>query len=429
MPLARLLFNRTIQRRALLSVSVLTIIAIASWPRVQIEYSLHHARESLEQRNPQQALESLKALRRLDPDRAEVCFLMARASRRLGQMDDVRRHLIQAAELGWPRELIQREEWLALAQSGQMSQAEPHLGELLQKPMGDGPEICEAFVEGYFLTYRFHRAMAILDAWQADYPQDPLPHVYRGTYREHLYDWKEARSEFEHALALAPQDVDVRRRLAAVLVNLHEYDQAAEQFRLCLEHRPDDRDLLCEWAQCLQGQAEMDQSRDVLTRVLSGDPRHRQARLAMGQLEHSVGNSQAALGWLEPLCVETPTDSQARFILAQALATAGRAEEAHPHFEFVAAAQREMQEVSRLLEAVRDQPNDPNLRFEIGIRLLKYDNQSHGAAWLRSALDIDPHHRAAHHALADYYATMGNPDLAAQHSSPGLDSGPATVID
>ena len=58
--------------------------------------------------------------------------------------------------------MLKREELLTLAQTGQLSKAEPHLPKLLIDAREDGPEICEAFVRGYLDTFRLDRAFELL---------------------------------------------------------------------------------------------------------------------------------------------------------------------------------------------------------------------------------------------------------------------------
>ena len=48
-----------------------------------------------------------------------------------------------------------------------------------------------------------------------------------------------------------------------------------------------------------------------------------------------------------------------------------------------------------------------------------------GLRWLHSALQLDPHHKATHEALADYYRRMGNQGLAARHKELAQNSPPA----
>ena len=352
---------------------------------------------------------------KLNPHSPETQFLLARAYRRLGRMNEVRHHLLRARALGWPRDLVQREEWLAMAQSGQIASAEPYLGELLRNQRDDGAEICEAFVEGYFASYRFTKGLLLVDAWETDFPNDPRPHLYRGLAFENSKSWDKAAQSYRRAVELSSDDTNCRLRLAGVLINLHKYDEAVEHLQVCLDSHSDDPDVLCRYSECLRAQGQIDKSRMVLTQALTRDPHHQQSRLNMGQLELMGGDFEAAIRWLRRLCDETPTDVEARYALAQSLQAAGQTDAARSHFDFVTESREKMQEVQRLTDPDRFRPDDPEVRYQIGIRLLRYDNPSHGAAWLRSVLEVDPGHQATHATLAEFYASIGSTDLAEHH--------------
>jgi predicted Zn-dependent protease len=393
----------------------LLLIAVVSVPWLRVEYALWQGRRALQSHRADLAITYLESARKSDPDRAETEFLLARANRRLGRMDEVQRHLVRATRLGWSRDLVQREEWLAMAQSGQVVRAEPHLGELLRNQQDDGAEICEAFVEGYFASFRFNQGLVLIDAWERDYPDDPRPHVYRGMALEQARVWDQAAEAYGRALSREPGNTDCRLRLAGVLISLHKYDEAAAQLQICRRERPDDAEVACRLAECLRGQGQVDEARVLLAPLLERDAGHQHARLLMGQLAQMAGDFDAALNWLQPLCSEYPTDVEARYALAQVLQATGRREAAQEHLSFVTTARAELQEVQSLTDPERFRPEDPEQRYQIGIRLLKYDVPSHGAAWLRTVLDLDPNHGPAHVALAGYYDSIGSHDLAAQH--------------
>ncbi|MCA9156404.1 MAG: hypothetical protein KDA38_16540, partial [Planctomycetales bacterium] len=67
--------------------------------------------------------------KRIAPRYGGVEMQLARVARHEGRMDDSRRHLANAAEMGWSARYIAREEWMALAQSGSMAEAQKYLPE------------------------------------------------------------------------------------------------------------------------------------------------------------------------------------------------------------------------------------------------------------------------------------------------------------
>lgn len=395
--------------------AALVILGLCLARPALLEYRLWQARRALNDRDAQQALAWLESAEHLDANRSDVHFWKARAYRRLGLYDKVRSALDHAARLGHSIDQLKREDLMALAQSGQFSKAESHLPNLLMDAGQDGPEICEAFVRGYMNAFRLDRALELLDAWQVDYPDDPQPHFCRGVFRERQENWPEATEAFRRALELAPHRDDVRLHLAQVLREQRQYQEAEEHYRFCLERKPDEPEVLAGWGECLRDQRKLDQARQVFARLLERSPDHFDSRLAMGEIELDSSHAQQALRWLVPAADERPHNANVRFALANALSQSGQGEQAREHFEFAAASQTAKIRVQSLLPRVVDEPDNVEYRYEIGVNLLKYGEPSNGVVWLRSALEVDPDHRPAHTALADYYRDQGNDTLAARH--------------
>src|SRR5262245_59055767 len=170
------------RRLFLLGICSLAVCAVLAWRPISILMDVNRSRQLLRHRQAEQAFAILQSAALRDPTHGEVQFLLARCHRRLGRMKEAREHLTRASLLSISSKAIAREEWLALAQSGQMREAYPHLSELLIDPGEDGPEICEAYVNGFFLTTRFRDAFELLTVWEKDFPQDSQPYLFRGRY-------------------------------------------------------------------------------------------------------------------------------------------------------------------------------------------------------------------------------------------------------
>ena len=169
------------------------------------------------------------------------------------------------------------------------------------------------------------------------------------------------------------------------------------------------------WARCLTNQGKQDEARGILAGLLESDPDYFDARLAMGQLEQASGQPQKAIRWLQQACDERPYDTEARYMLAMCLQATGKTETAKGHFKFVAEAREGMLEVQNLTEMVRSDPQNFEARYKIGMALLRYDDPSHGVAWLRSGLELRPRHRPTLEALAEHFESQENKKLAEQY--------------
>ena len=397
---------------------VLTLLVVAAgvggWFGF-VEYRLYRARALLKQRDVEAALTQLESLEKIKPGIPEVAFLMARANRRLGRMQQTQTWLEEAFDRGFSERRIMREQWLALAQDGQISLVEKHLWDMLVDPNDeDLPEICEAYINGYVVNYRLSQAFELLSAWKKDYPEDPQPLFLHGRIAEHRGDNQTAAKLYTSALGLAEDRTDIRIRLARCLTELHRYEEAIEQYGY-LQKVEDDADMLTDWAQCLIETGKSDRAATTLERALKLDPEHFNARLGKARLAFEAGKIKEALQAVQQLYEERQRDSDVRYLLAQVLQADGQAAEAEKHFDYVNEAIEALNEAMQLIEVMADRPNDAEARYQCGALLLKSGDLEAGAGWLRSALQMDADHRPAHRALAAFYREQGLKTLAARH--------------
>lgn len=406
-----------IRRRWIFLLAALCLMAVAvlglSRPCL-VEYRLWQARRSLAEHDVQQALVWLHGAERLDRDRGKTQFWLARAHRRLGQSEQVREHLARALRLGHSAEAIEREEVLTLAQAGQLDPADPRVSTLMLDARGDTLEIYEAVVRGYLETFHVGPALVLLDAWEADAPADPQSHFYRGLIWSHQEEWSQALMAFQRALELAPERSDVRLHLARALREDYRYRESLGLYRRCLEEN-EEPEALFGCGLCLETLGETDEAREVYLRLLAKAPDHFEGRLAIGKLDFSFGSAAEAVEWLGPAARQRPFDVDVRQALAWALLSTGHKDQARGHFQFAVKAQEASLRVRNLTRRVEVEPDNVELRHEIGKILLQYGQPSTGLAWLGSVLNLDPRHVPTHSALADYYSQQANHAMAAKH--------------
>ena len=443
---------------------VLALMGAAFWKPISVAWSLRTARDLLRERESDLAVEVLLSAHEVDADHPEVNFLLARGFRRLGQFTKVVEHLELAEGFGWPAELIRLEQLMGAAQAGQLTTSAPELYKFLSRggDYGDeGPEVCEALVNGYFLSYQFGLAQPLLDEWQTAYPADAQCYMFRGLFFENRSDPSKAVAEYRTAVELAGERTDVRLRLAQVLKKTNQYDEAIEQFEICLGEDTTHPEVMTGLGQCYHLQGQIDEARRMFEKVLVLEPDYFDAQLALGQLEETAGHPDIALRWLRPACRRRPSDTEARYSLALSLQVVGRKRrdaaawpptgtsrpglsmagamgwaarrssaelalsEASHHFRFVADAQQAMQRVQVWTDIIRSEPRNADLRFKIGNYLMKYDNPEHGLGWLLSVLDIDPNHPPTHRMLEEYYRGQGKIERAELHGKMASEAGEA----
>lgn len=335
----------------------------------------------------------------------ESSFLRARLGRKLGDWDAVRQLLLRARDQKYPVELLEREQWLALAQSGQLRAAEPHLSRLLTDPRDDGAEICEAYVNGYFVNYRLSDAVKLLDAWIADFPKDPEPRLIRGKIRAEQQFLKEAESDLREARSLDSRSAAIALELADVLVLQRRVEEAVALYRqAALSGTHPVRARVGE-AKSLRLLNRPDQARSVAEEILAEDKSNREARLELGLADLDLGHIDDAIAGLQQALQQNPRSLVVRQALARALRENGNLDQAREHAAYVAEAQAALQRADALTVRVTTHPNDAKARHEIGSIYLKYAVPERGVQWLKSALNCDPNHHEAKKALEEYLAT------------------------
>jgi Flp pilus assembly protein TadD len=352
-------------------------------------------------------------------------FLRARLNRKRGNWSEVRDSLLQARKLKYPVDLLEREQWLTQAQSGQLRQVEARLPQLLTDPRDDGAEICEAFVNGYFLNHRMSEVVRLLDAWVADFPKDPEPLLIRGKIRIEQQFLKQAEADLQAASTLAPSSVAITLELANLLILERQVDSALEHFhKLVIAHPAELRSRIGE-AKCLRLLNRFPEARSAVQKVLELDPSNREGLVELGLVQVELEDYQDATATLQQALVINPRSLVVRQALARACRATGDMVHAREHAEYVAEAQAALAKADQLASRVGQRPHDAGIRYEIGHIYLRYAVPERGVQWLRSALDCDPNHQAAKQALTEFLAKQPSDDSASQPVIPHGEALPA----
>jgi tetratricopeptide (TPR) repeat protein len=403
-------------RLALLCVAMIALPVAVFWtPWLIAQYDLRQARAALQRFDTDSALPWLQRSERWEPGDAETHFLLARACRRKGQFDDMAKHLEEAGRLGFPAARIERERRLAVAQTGRVHDVYGYLPGMLASPDDDGPEICAAYVSGCCLSFDFGSANAVLDAWSADYPEQPEPHFRRGNLWYAQKEWVNAADAYSRCLELEPSRIKARLSLADCLLKMSEPEKAEPHFRRCLKEAPGNLEAWVGWGSCLLTLGRTEEARTALQHVVEASPGDFEARRQLGELELQLGRPQAALKWVEPLAEKWPEDTSVANVMAQGLQEIGKVEEAKPYWKAVRRNEELLSRLEELTREIKRNPTDVGLRYEIGTLLIRYRSREDGVGWLQSVLQYDPNHLGAHRALAEYYAKVGDAKLAEQH--------------
>ncbi len=404
-------------RRTLSLVLLAVLAGVGSW--ICFEVSMWQGTACLESRDNEAASRWLAVARTLSRlpwnggATAELHYQSARAFRRAGQFEDFLSELNGAEAAGWSAEALMRERLIAAAQTQQFEKVDGYWDTLLVEAGSDGPEICKAYTAFALNRLRLDVALRIIETWRRDYPNDPEPHYLLGLVHSTLRRFKESLPHFEQALALDAHHRDARYRLAKALMELLQFEAATTQLEMLNSDFPDDTEGRIALAECLVRTDNADRARKLLGEV--SETQEPEILAVLGGIELKLGDHAAAAGYLERAVEQQPENADLRYSYARALQVLGREDEAKEHFAFVDAAAKPLLNLNRPSNELVNQPENLQLRFEVGELSWKWKSRKEGARWLLSVLEQDPGHAAAHEILAEHFALLGDEQAAAFH--------------
>ena len=409
--------------------------ALAGWPWLRVSHFVGSARQALDRGDLAAALSALQSAEHSPFNRAQVQYLLAVANRRAERLDRFERHLDRARELGWPAEDLERQEWLAVAQSGNVAAVQDRLMQAVDRGAPDevAAEIYEAVARGHLASHRFRDAWICLDIWLQWRPDAPQARMMRAVLWEQIAVLSSATEDYRAAVQQLPKDPQAQIRLAQVLARQGELEEAETHFQAALGVAPDDPEALLGIAQCAQRRGDPAEARRCLETALAlelSDRQRAQTLAELGQCLLSEGKVREAVDALARAVALDPAEGPIHYALATALARAGQAEHSRRHFDLaqqILTKNNRMVEIRRRLVESRD---DADLRCEAGLIYIQLGMKKEGADWLKTALRCNPRHRKAHQMLAEYYAELGDRQSAGYHrllaaQSPESKPGPA----
>jgi len=370
------------------------------------------SRQAYVQRDFAKSLKWLDAVRLIASDDSSTALMRARIYRKQGKMVELAAALKEAHRIDAPVNLLDREQWLALAQSGQMSQAEQHLSKLLQEPGEDLEEICDAYVTGYMRNLNFGAAHTLLESWIKDFPESAWPHLLRGRISMVTDDFRTAESSFRKACELVPDDPEFRLELARSLVALNSPEEAIRLLKSIDEDSRHRSAVALELALCLRMTGETKTAVNLLEEVVRKSPQDSKALLELGRTYLEIGDFVKAENILQQALAASASDDEVHYVLAKSLQEAGKADAARPHFQFSEDARKAKKDLGNLRERVYRNPLDLDAKIKMGEIMLKYGEPDEGVIRLLAALEIDPDNQQVQTLLSDYYQQRADSDPA-----------------
>jgi len=400
----------TPRRRYYRVVFVGLVLAVIAWfvlPEIWLSWQLSAARRELSRAKAEAAIERLQCAMTVSPRSAEVNYRLAVAQRRAGHLDSVEVPLAAAKKLGWPPDDIERQVLLATAQSGDVDAVDARLKSIMARGASDeaAEEIYEALAIGFLKTYRLKEAWDCLNYWGEWQPKAIFPKFWRADICRRIMNPTAEEQEYREILAIDPDHVSSRYRLAEVLKDSNRIEEAAREYQSSLKRDSRLPEAMIGLAECQRRLGQITLAIPLLSQALELklNPAQRSAVLTqLGQIKADAGEWPQAIEQLEQAVELAPSEAATLFALSQAYSSSGQEQkglEALERSRKVRSQRDRIEEIARILV---DQPGSAELRYEAGKILMDLGMKDDGAAWLKTALKMQPNHEAARAAIDDY---------------------------
>jgi tetratricopeptide (TPR) repeat protein len=407
-------------RRSWLGLLILADLAFLTWaviPQALAWHEFRAGREAVERGHTPEARAHLGYCLAVWPRCREAHLLAARAARRADDFDKAQEHLNACQPGGEKPSEDAALEWAMLqAARANLDPVEESLLVRADRDPANAPLIREALVAGYLRLYRFIDARTCLEVWQEQQPNSAQLHFMFGNAWRHVNNARQAIPEYTRAVEIDPGHLDAQRWLAFCLMEIGQYEEALKHLQVVDRALPGDLDVVVRIARCRNSLGQADEARKLLDRVLRDHPDDPAALRARGQVELQAGRCADAEPWLRRAADIQPWDYLAQWFLLQALQGEGKTDEARLQQEKAHQVKDVADQVGELTSRkLPARPNDPRLRCDLGVLLVRTGHEDMGERWLLGAIAIQPDWEPAHAALAELYARRGDKEKAAYH--------------
>jgi predicted Zn-dependent protease len=415
-PAARAAFRT--RRRAAVSGLVLLAVGFAAWHAVRLtrgHFAFERAQDALARYDFPAAREHARQAADLRPRKADVWLVAAQAARRDGDADAARAHLRRYRAAAGEDPDGRLEEALQRVQAGDI---EGDVRDLMGKADAAHPateQILEALAVGSVHVYHFDRAGFWVHHLLARFPRNPVGRLIRAQMDDVLGKRDRAAAGCRELLADFPDNRKAKVLLAGLMYRAHQFAEAADLYEELRRDRPDDLSALLGLARSRDRMGQADEARRLVQELEHRFGEHSEALLECGRFALADGRVADAERLLRRAVELAPGDHEVHYQLGLCLERAGKPDEARHHFERFKEVEADLARLDALLKAVVSRPRDPAPRREAGMICLRNGQPAEGLRWLYGALEVAPHDKATHAALADYFHGQGNLGAAQHH--------------
>ncbi|MFM8930460.1 MAG: tetratricopeptide repeat protein [Gemmataceae bacterium] len=361
------------------------------------------------------ALSDIEAAIYWRPGEAGLWLLGSQAARRDGNLDEAARFLKEYRRLAGSTPEGRLESALLEAQKGDI---ETHVYELLPKVDAGHPaaeQILEAFTVGAVEVYRFDQAGFWIHHLLEKFPRNPVGRLTKARMDDVMNKKERALETCRALVEDFPDNYGARLLLAGLTVRAQKYQDASQVYQSLLNDHPGDLKSKLGLVKCLTLMGENEKAENLANQMAQDHPESGDALLEASRLAQGSGKMEMAAEMLEKAAQLSPNDHEIHYQLSLCLERLGRKEEARHHLELFRKVEAEMVRLDTLLKEVVNNPKDPKPRLEAGKICLRNGQPDEGIRWLQGALEIAPNDASTHAALADFYQSVGDENLANFH--------------
>lgn len=351
-------------------------------------------------------------------NQARVQFLLGRLSRMYGDFPGMMDHLVQAHELGFPADPLDREQGLANLSIGEMdARTESMARDWIAELTPDVGLVVDALANGLASQSRFQEASKLLEDYEKAFPNDAMVNYRFGVMNEHIRGIARAEQEYRQALEKDPQFVQAGWRLARIksgqnkpqdaIEILTKFERGAQALavKTFLAHCHEQSGDLETASQMFQQVADQGHEASLKAyRIVDEVPERFLAASELGVLYVKLGKWDEAKKYLEMALEHNSRDFIARNSYGQVLRRLGLHEQAEEELARIVEERKEYDKITGLRDQINQNRNNTAARVEMGKILFKYESEKFGLFWVRSALAYDPKCQEAHQFLGEYYA-------------------------
>jgi predicted Zn-dependent protease len=347
----------------------------------------------------------------------EVQLLAARAARLTGDVRAAEAHLNRYRKLqGGATQEVQLEFLLLRVQTGEVEEVAPALYDCVEKGHAQAPLILETLASAYMHRHRYRPAHYCLERWIALRPGAAKPHQWMGWVMERWNHPRLAAEAYRRALALDPDLIPVRLRLAEMLLEDNRAPEAVPHLERLYRQAPDKPEVQARLGMCRFHQNKMAEARRLMEAALPHLPKDPALLIHLGKLDLQQERGAEAERRLRQALEVEPSDTEALINLASALQLQGRTDEAKATLKKHDWYKERLDRANELLKDKADSPTAKAADYaEIGTLLLEIGKERLGVYWLEQALERDPGHQPAHKVLAEHFAKKGDRERAESH--------------